>query len=161
LPSLMARCAGASFLISAMTRKVGESRSTPCEIVHTLATFREAHRCRRCIIPGDGFFEWRAIRGQKVKQPYAIAMKDGRPFGLGGIWENWKDPTSGEWIRTVAITRRKLMSWSIPSMTDAAERNRKHIDKRAHWGPSKRSGGKAGRTLQPRAGLLVGHGQPH
>jgi putative SOS response-associated peptidase YedK len=44
-----------------------------------------------------------AIKGQKAKQPYAIAMKDGRPFGLGGIWENWKDPTSGEWIRTFAI----------------------------------------------------------
>jgi putative SOS response-associated peptidase YedK len=30
-------------------------------------------------------------------------MKDGSPFGLGGLWENWKDPTSGEWIRTFAI----------------------------------------------------------
>src|SRR3954451_925902 len=44
-----------------------------------------------------------AIKGQKAKQPYAIAMKDGRPFGLGGLWENWKDPISGEWIRTFAI----------------------------------------------------------
>jgi putative SOS response-associated peptidase YedK len=43
------------------------------------------------------------IKGQKAKQPYAIAMKDCRPFGLGGIWENWKDPASGEWIRTFAI----------------------------------------------------------
>jgi len=30
-------------------------------------------------------------------------MKDGAPFGIAGIWENWKDPTSGEWIRTFAI----------------------------------------------------------
>jgi putative SOS response-associated peptidase YedK len=30
-------------------------------------------------------------------------MKDGKPFGLGGLWENWRDPTSGEWIRTFAI----------------------------------------------------------
>jgi hypothetical protein len=30
-------------------------------------------------------------------------MKDGSPFGLAGLWENWKDPTSGEWIRTFAI----------------------------------------------------------
>ena len=74
-----------------------------CETVHTLPTFRDAFRCRRCIIPVDGFFEWLAIKGQKAKQPYAIAMKDGRPFGLGGIWENWKDPTSGEWTRTFAI----------------------------------------------------------
>jgi putative SOS response-associated peptidase YedK len=73
------------------------------ESVHSLPTFREAYRRRRCILPVDGFFEWKAIKGQKAKQPYAIAMKDGRPFGIGGLWENWKDPTSGEWMRTFAI----------------------------------------------------------
>jgi len=50
-----------------------------------------------------GFFEWKAIKGQRAKQPYAIAMKDGSPFGIAGIWENWKEPNSGEWIRTFAI----------------------------------------------------------
>jgi putative SOS response-associated peptidase YedK len=35
--------------------------------------------------------------------PYAIAMKDGKPFGIGGLWENWKDPVSGEWIRTFVV----------------------------------------------------------
>jgi putative SOS response-associated peptidase YedK len=30
-------------------------------------------------------------------------MNDGRPFGIGGLWENWKDPATGEWIRTFAI----------------------------------------------------------
>jgi putative SOS response-associated peptidase YedK len=30
-------------------------------------------------------------------------MKDGGPFGLGGIWENWKDPATGEWIRPFAV----------------------------------------------------------
>jgi putative SOS response-associated peptidase YedK len=30
-------------------------------------------------------------------------MKDGSSFGIGGLWENWKDPTSGEWVRTFAI----------------------------------------------------------
>jgi putative SOS response-associated peptidase YedK len=30
-------------------------------------------------------------------------MKDGAPFGLAGIWENWKEPVSGDWIRTFAI----------------------------------------------------------
>jgi putative SOS response-associated peptidase YedK len=57
----------------------------------------------RYILPVDGFFEWKAIKGQKAKQPYAIAMKDGSPFGIGGLWENWKDPASGEWVRTFAI----------------------------------------------------------
>jgi putative SOS response-associated peptidase YedK len=30
-------------------------------------------------------------------------MRDGTPFGIAGLWENWKDPASGEWIRTFAI----------------------------------------------------------
>ena len=30
-------------------------------------------------------------------------MKDGAPFGIAGIWENWKQPASGEWICTFAI----------------------------------------------------------
>ena len=44
-----------------------------------LPTFRDAYRKRRCIVPVDGFFEWKAIKGQRAKQPYAIAMKDGAP----------------------------------------------------------------------------------
>ncbi len=42
-------------------------------------------------------------QGVKAKQPFAIAMRDGSPFGIAGVWENWKDPTSGEWQRTFAI----------------------------------------------------------
>ena len=74
-----------------------------CETVGSLPTFRDAYRRRRCIVPVDGFFEWKAIKGQKAKPPYAIAMKDGSPVGIGGLWENWKDPTSSEWVRTFAI----------------------------------------------------------
>jgi putative SOS response-associated peptidase YedK len=73
------------------------------ETVDKLPMFRDAYRRRRCILPVDGFFEWKAIKGQNAKQPYAIGMKDGQPFGIGGIWENWKDPASGEWIRTFAV----------------------------------------------------------
>jgi putative SOS response-associated peptidase YedK len=74
-----------------------------CETVRDLPTFRDAYRTRRCIVPVDGFFEWKANKGHKAKQPYAIAMKDGAPFGIAGIWENWKEPASGEWNRTFAI----------------------------------------------------------
>jgi putative SOS response-associated peptidase YedK len=73
------------------------------ETVARLPMFRDAHALRRCIVPVDGFFEWRAIKGARAKQPYAIAMKDGSPFGLAGLWENWKNPTTGEWERTFAI----------------------------------------------------------
>jgi putative SOS response-associated peptidase YedK len=74
-----------------------------CETMRDLPTFRDAYRLRRCIVPVDGFFEWKAIKGQKAKQPFAIAMKDGSAFGIAGLWENWKEPASGEWIRTFAI----------------------------------------------------------
>jgi putative SOS response-associated peptidase YedK len=73
------------------------------ESVSRLPTFRDAYALRRCIVPVDGFFEWRAIRGAGRKQPYAIAMKDGSPFGLAGLWENWCNPNTGEWERTFAV----------------------------------------------------------
>lgn len=80
----------------------GGRKPAKCETVRDLPTFREAYRGCRCIVPVDGLFEWKAIRGQKAKQPYAIATRDGSPFGIAGIWENWK-PAAGEWIRTFAI----------------------------------------------------------
>src|SRR5262249_9157821 len=42
-------------------------------------------------------------RGCEAKQPCAIATKDGSPFGIAGISENWKEPAFGEWIRTFAV----------------------------------------------------------
>ena len=72
------------------------------ETIATLPMFGDAYARRRCIVPVDGFFEWRAIKGARAKQPYAIAMKDGSPFGLAGVWENWRNPR-GEWERTFAI----------------------------------------------------------
>ena len=73
------------------------------ETVAKVPMFRDAYRKRRCILPIDAFFEWKAVLGTKVKQPYAIAMKDRSPFGLAGLWENWKDPATGEWVRTFAV----------------------------------------------------------
>lgn len=71
------------------------------ETVRSKPMFHEAYRKRRCIVPVDGFFEWQATK--RGKQPYAIGMKSGAPFGLAGLWENWKDPVTGEWVRTFTI----------------------------------------------------------
>lgn len=70
------------------------------ETVAKLPMFRDGYRRRRCILPVDAFYEWKATKGRK--QPYAIAMKDRSPFGVAGIWENWKNPDGG-WVRTFAI----------------------------------------------------------
>jgi len=53
------------------------------ETLRDLPTFRDAYRKRRCIVPVDGFFERSRVR----RHPNAIAMKDGAPFGIAGIWE--------------------------------------------------------------------------
>jgi putative SOS response-associated peptidase YedK len=74
-----------------------------CETVCELPSFRDAYRQRRCIVPVDGFFEWKAIKGQKAKQPFAIAMKDGSLFGIAGLWEELEELASGEWIRKFAV----------------------------------------------------------
>jgi putative SOS response-associated peptidase YedK len=52
--------------------------------------FRDAYRRRPCILPVDRFFEWKAIKGQKGKQPYPVAMKDGSPFGIEGCGRTGK-----------------------------------------------------------------------
>ncbi len=64
--------------------------------------FRDAWaKKRRCLLPVDGFYEWR--REGAVKQPYAIALKDRSAMALAGLWENWKDPASGEWVRSFTV----------------------------------------------------------
>ena len=49
--------------------------------------FRNGITRRRCLIPADGFYEWEQRPGGK--QPWHVAMIDGRTFALGGIWEYW------------------------------------------------------------------------
>jgi putative SOS response-associated peptidase YedK len=73
------------------------------ESASRLPMFKDAYAVRRCIVPVDGFFEWRAIKGARARQPYAIALNDGSPFGLAGLWENWRNPNTEEWERTCAI----------------------------------------------------------
>ena len=71
------------------------------ETVARLPTFQEAYQKRRCILPVDGFYEWRAAK--QGKQPYAIAMKDRFPFGIAALWENWRDPATRQWVRTFVV----------------------------------------------------------
>jgi putative SOS response-associated peptidase YedK len=73
------------------------------ESVASLPSFRDAYRRRRCLLPVDNFFEWKAIKGAKAKQPYAIAMKSGAPFAVAAIWENWRRPDTDEWVRTFCV----------------------------------------------------------
>src|SRR6476620_9745088 len=99
-------------------------------------------------MPVDLSFEWKAIKGAKAKQPYAIGMADGSAFGLAGLWENWRDPATDAWIRTFAVltTEANGRSWPKPSSRNRAS----FIPGRAYASPSNTRGG----SRVPESGLL-------
>jgi putative SOS response-associated peptidase YedK len=70
------------------------------ETAATLPAFRDAMKSRRCIIPADGFYEWRRTGGQK--QPFCFEVGDGELFAFAGLWERWKNP-DGEWVKSFSI----------------------------------------------------------
>ena len=76
------------------------------ETVATKPAFREAFRKRRCLIPSDGFYEWRRQDG--AKQPYYIRLADERPFAFAGLWEHWRRGT--ETIDSCTIITTKANS---------------------------------------------------
>lgn len=70
------------------------------ETVAEKPSFKAAFSRRRCLIPASGFFEWKTEG--KLKQPYFISLKSGKPIALAGIWESWKAPDETE-LRTACI----------------------------------------------------------
>ena len=64
------------------------------ETAATKPTFRAAFKRRRCLIPADGFYEWRKTGGRK--QPHFIAMEDRSLFAFAGLWEHWESPDGSE-----------------------------------------------------------------
>jgi putative SOS response-associated peptidase YedK len=70
------------------------------ETAATLPAFRDAMKSRRCLIPADGFYEWK--RNGKTKQPYSFEVNHGELFAFAGIWDRWKDQ-NGRWIKSCSI----------------------------------------------------------
>jgi putative SOS response-associated peptidase YedK len=67
------------------------------ETVAEKRMFADAYAKRRCIVPMDVFYERDARR-----KLHAFAMMDGTPFGVAGLWENWRNQ-KGDWERTFCI----------------------------------------------------------
>lgn len=66
----------------------------------TKPAFRDPLKFRRCLIPADGFYEWK--KTGKTKQPYCFEVNERELFAFAGLWDAWKD-TNGNWIRTCSI----------------------------------------------------------
>lgn len=56
--------------------------------------FRAAWSRRRCLVPADGFYEWRA--GPDGKTPWFISAASGEPFAMAGLWEHWEPKAGAE-----------------------------------------------------------------
>ena len=62
--------------------------------------FRAAMRRRRCLVPADGFFEWKHEGNRR--RPFVVRPKSGGPVAFAGLWETWTGP-NGEEMESAAI----------------------------------------------------------
>ncbi len=62
----------------------------------------------RCLVPADGFYEWKTTPGataksKPMKQPFAFSLRQGGPFAFAGLWDAWKDPATDQWLQSFTI----------------------------------------------------------
>jgi putative SOS response-associated peptidase YedK len=67
-------------------------------------SFKQALEQRRCIVPADGFYEWRKEPDGKSKTPMRIELKDRSLFGFAGLWERWRKPDGDELLTYTIVT---------------------------------------------------------
>jgi putative SOS response-associated peptidase YedK len=72
------------------------------ETITTTASFRDPLRTQRCLIPADGFYEWK--RAGRSKQPYCFEVEDGEMFAFAGLWDRWIGPHGKEIESCTIIT---------------------------------------------------------
>jgi putative SOS response-associated peptidase YedK len=73
------------------------------ESVNDKPAFRNAMRRRRCLLPADGFYEWK-VEGAR-RRPHIVRPRDGGPIAFAGLWETWMGP-NGEEMETAAIVTK-------------------------------------------------------
>lgn len=66
--------------------------------------FRTALVRRRCLIPADGFYEWRKSADGRTRTPMYVQMSDERPFAFAGLWDVWRDAAGSEVPSCTIIT---------------------------------------------------------
>lgn len=72
------------------------------ETLETRPIWRVPFARHRCLVPADGFYEWKQLPDKK-KQPFAFSMVEDRPFAFAGLWDAWRDPETQDWLQSFAI----------------------------------------------------------
>lgn len=86
------------------------------ETVDTKPAYRHAFRAKRCLIPADGFYEWKRI-GPKLKQPsYFHRAGSDEPLAFAGLWEVWRDKSvpDARPVRTACIVTTSANATMAP-----------------------------------------------
>ena len=75
------------------------------ETVSEKPSFRRTLSRRRCILPADGFYEWKAMGKGRKKQPFFVRARDGSVLAIAGLWEVWKPQgeEDADWLRTCTV----------------------------------------------------------
>jgi putative SOS response-associated peptidase YedK len=82
--------------------KIGNNLiNAKAETIADKPSFKQAFARRRCLIPADGFFEWKK-RGKEPSQPIYVRKRGGGLFAFAGLWEEWKTP-EGETLESCTI----------------------------------------------------------
>ena len=68
------------------------------ETAATNGAFKHSLARRRCIVPADGFYEWRKVPGERTKQPYFVHRRDDEPLAFAGLWAEWRGNVAGEQV---------------------------------------------------------------
>lgn len=77
------------------------------ETVAEKPAFRDAYRERRCLVPADGFFEWRQEGARK--QPYYLRPARSPIFAFAGLWETWRGPSGPVASCTIITTEANAL----------------------------------------------------
>lgn len=103
---------GFSFFYWGITPDFGQNKpvsqkliNAKAETIHEKISFKSSFQKRRCLIPADGFFEWKKL-GKKTKIPYRFTLRNEETFSFAGIWEEY-ETVSGESQHTFLIITTK------------------------------------------------------
>lgn len=74
------------------------------ETVAEKASFKHSFKRQRCLIPADGFYEWKKEGNRK--RPMRVRLKSGEPFAFAGLWSRWTSPEGEEVHSCTILTTR-------------------------------------------------------
>jgi putative SOS response-associated peptidase YedK len=87
---------GFSFFYWGITPEFGKNRPVAQKLINARAetvtekvTFKSSFQKRRCLIPADGFYEWKRL-GKKTSIPYRFTLRENELFAFAGIWEEFE-----------------------------------------------------------------------